>query len=57
MHSRYHIVLDSDQEEFGGFKRIDQSVGVFTRNEPWDNRQNCVFLYLPSRTCMALALQ
>ncbi|RTG80921.1 1,4-alpha-glucan branching enzyme [Schistosoma bovis] len=54
---QYHIVLDSDQEEFGGFKRIDQSVGVFTRNEPWDNRQNCVFLYLPSRTCMALALQ
>ncbi|CAI2723355.1 unnamed protein product [Schistosoma spindalis] len=54
---KYHIVLDSDQEEFGGFKRIDQSVDVFTRNEPWDNRRNCVFLYLPSRTCMALALQ
>ncbi|CAH8446935.1 unnamed protein product [Schistosoma margrebowiei] len=54
---QYHIVLDSDQEEFGGFKRIDQSVDVFTRNEPWDNRRNCVFLYLPSRTCMALALQ
>ncbi|VDP30578.1 unnamed protein product [Schistosoma margrebowiei] len=54
---QYHIVLDSDQEEFGGFKRIDQSVDVFTRNEPWDNRRNCVFLYLPSRTCMALALE
>lgn len=52
---RYHIVLDSDREEFGGFNRLDSSVEVFTYSEPWDGRSNSVYLYLPCRTCQVLA--
>ncbi|KAF6768272.1 hypothetical protein AHF37_12454 [Paragonimus kellicotti] len=51
---RYHNVLDSDREEFGGFNRLDPSTEFFTCSEPWDGRQNCVYVYLPCRTCMAL---
>ncbi|THD27033.1 1 4-alpha-glucan branching enzyme variant [Fasciola hepatica] len=51
----YRNVLDSDREEFGGFSRLDPKTEYLTCSEPWDGRRNCVFLYLPSRTCMALA--
>ena len=36
----YKIVLDSDAEEFGGFKRLDHSIEFKTVAEPWDNRAN-----------------
>ena len=32
-------MLDTDDEEFGGHKRIDHSVDYSTFNEPWDNRK------------------
>ncbi|OON20280.1 1,4-alpha-glucan-branching enzyme, partial [Opisthorchis viverrini] len=51
---RYHNVLDSDREEFGGFNRLDPATEYFTCSEPWDGRKNSIYLYLPSRTCMAL---
>ncbi|KAG5447011.1 1,4-alpha-glucan branching enzyme, variant 2 [Clonorchis sinensis] len=51
---RYHNVLDSDREEFGGFNRLDPTTEYFTCSEPWDGRKNSIYLYLPSRTCIAL---
>ena len=36
----YKIVLDSDAEEFGGFKRIDHSIEFETVSERWDERAN-----------------
>ncbi|KAL3319456.1 1,4-alpha-glucan branching enzyme [Cichlidogyrus casuarinus] len=51
---RYMTVLDSDREEFGGFKRIDPTTEYCTTGDAWDNRNNSVFLYIPSRTCLVL---
>lgn len=45
----YRIILDSDCSNHGGFQRIDDSLTYTT------DKQNRLKLYLPSRTCMALA--
>ena len=34
----YEVVLNSDSEEHGGFKRIDDSRQYLATQEPWDNR-------------------
>ena len=41
---RYKIVLDSDDAEFGGHKRLDHSVDFFTFPEAWDDRANHMFV-------------
>ncbi|BFZ15790.1 hypothetical protein BsWGS_18829 [Bradybaena similaris] len=51
----YKIVLDSDAEEFGGHKRLDHNVVYHTFPEPWSNRANHIYVYLPSRTAIVLA--
>ncbi|XP_059170657.1 1,4-alpha-glucan-branching enzyme-like [Physella acuta] len=51
----YEVVLDSDAEEFGGHKRIDHSVKFLTFPEPWCNRDNHIFVYIPCRTAIVLA--
>uniref|UniRef100_A0A5K3EQ55 1,4-alpha-glucan branching enzyme n=1 Tax=Mesocestoides corti TaxID=53468 RepID=A0A5K3EQ55_MESCO len=51
----YKIILNSDRAEFGGFNRIDESLPMPTKNEPWDNRRCSMYVYIPSRVCMALA--
>jgi 1,4-alpha-glucan branching enzyme len=59
----YQIVLNTDREEFGGHSRIEEvdSKGVphkyFTKPEPWDNRSNSLFVYIPSRSAIILQLQ
>jgi len=53
---KYKIVLDSDAEEFGGHKRIDHSTDFFTQPEHWDNRENSLNVYIPSRVALLLAL-
>lgn len=59
----YEIVLDSDREEFGGFGRVqdtkdDGSKTLFpTSPEPWNNRSNSLFIYLPTRTALVLQLR
>ncbi|KAI0207444.1 1,4-alpha-glucan-branching enzyme [Lamellibrachia satsuma] len=50
----YKIVLDSDAEEFGGFKRLDHSIEFETVPERWDERANYLMVYLPSRTTFVL---
>ena len=53
---KYRIVLDSDDENFGGHKRLDPSVDYFTSNDGWDNRRCSLKVYIPSRTAILLAL-
>jgi 1,4-alpha-glucan branching enzyme len=50
----YKVVLSSDDEEFGGFNRIDKTVDHFTMPEPYQNRKNKIMLYIPCRTAMVL---
>ncbi len=53
---KYKIVLDSDDEFFGGHKRLDHSVDFFTSNDGWDGRRCSLKVYIPSRTVILLAL-
>lgn len=53
---KYKIVLDSDAEEFGGHQRLDDSQVYFTSNEAWNNRQNSMQVYIPTRTAIVLQL-
>ncbi|KAM7535939.1 hypothetical protein Aperf_G00000097198 [Anoplocephala perfoliata] len=52
----YRIILNSDSKKYGGFDRIDESVPMPTTDEPWDNRRCSVYVYIPSRVCLAMAL-
>lgn len=49
---RYRVVLDSDNELYGGHKRITSSVIYTTRSQHWDNRKNNFLVYLPSRVAL-----
>ncbi|CAG9861487.1 unnamed protein product [Phyllotreta striolata] len=51
----YRIVLCTDDQEFGGFGRIDKSVNFVTVPEGYSGRRNYVQVYIPSRTAIALA--
>ncbi|RKP28404.1 alpha-1,4-glucan branching enzyme [Metschnikowia bicuspidata] len=58
----YQIVLNTDVEEFGGFSRItdptkDGKLSFFTNPDPWNNRSNSLFVYIPSRTALILQLK
>ncbi|CAE1332335.1 GBE1 [Acanthosepion pharaonis] len=50
----YKVILDADSEEFGGHKRLDVSTEYHTFPEPWDGRENHMYIYLPSRTAFVL---
>lgn len=52
---KYQIVLNSDAAEFGGFDRIDMKSIPLTFPEPYAGRKNHICVYIPSRTCIALA--
>jgi len=52
---KYKMVLDTDAEDFGGHKRLDHSTEFHTFPEPWDNRANHLYVYMPSRVGFALA--
>ncbi|KAL1475426.1 hypothetical protein MTO96_019632, partial [Rhipicephalus appendiculatus] len=52
---KYKVVLDSDAEEFGGHKRIDRSVDIFTFNKPFAGRRNSIKAYIPSRVGIIFA--
>lgn len=59
----YKIVLNSDEEKFGGHGRISDvdaegnDLQFFTRNERWNDRSNALFTYIPSRTAIVLQLK
>lgn len=52
---KYKVVLDSDAEEFGGHKRIDRGVDIFTFNKPFAGRRNSIKAYIPSRVGLIYA--
>lgn len=59
----YQIVLNSDDAKFGGHGRIEEvnskgeRLEFFTNNDPWNNRQNSLLVYLPTRTALVLQLK
>lgn len=59
----YEIVLNSDDVEFGGHGRIENVTSTgekqqfFTNNDPWNNRANSLFVYIPTRTALVLQLK
>ncbi|KTW30246.1 hypothetical protein T552_00723 [Pneumocystis carinii B80] len=52
----YHIVLYTDNKEFGGVKHIDQTIHYKTNNFPWNGRRNSIKCYIPTRTAIVMAL-
>ncbi|CAH0562702.1 unnamed protein product [Brassicogethes aeneus] len=51
----FRIVLCSDDEQFGGHKRVDTSIPIFTKPEEYACRRNRLQVYIPSRTALLLA--
>jgi 1,4-alpha-glucan branching enzyme len=52
---KYRIVLDSDSDAHGGHKRIDTSTCYFTEPKSYNNRDNSMLIYLPSRCALVFA--
>ena len=53
----HFIVLESDEERFGGFKRLDDARSKWVEVYPgvtWQERKNCLKIYIPARTCIVL---
>ncbi|RDW78823.1 1,4-alpha-glucan branching enzyme GLC3 [Aspergillus mulundensis] len=53
----YRVVLDTDDEAFGGLGRIDKGTRFFTSDMGWNGRRNFLQVYIPTRTALALALE
>ncbi|PSN44687.1 1,4-alpha-glucan-branching enzyme [Blattella germanica] len=51
----YKIVLDTDSDKYGGFKRVDPNIHHFTYPEGFCGRSNSIKLYIPSRTAQVYA--
>ena len=51
---KYKVILSSDDEEFGGYNRIDKNTEHIAFKEPWQNRQCKLLLYIPCRTAQVL---
>ena len=54
---KFKIVLSSDDEEFGGFKRVDKDMSYYTRPLPLNKTHHHLQLYIPSRIAMVLKRQ
>jgi len=54
--SDHFVIFESDEERFGGHKRLDGAHGKWfeTIKEECYNRPNKLILYIPARTCMVL---
>ncbi|KAL6236661.1 1,4-alpha-glucan-branching enzyme [Aspergillus navahoensis] len=53
----YRIVLDTDDQAFGGLGRIDKETRFFTTDMEWNGRRNYLQVYIPTRTALVLALE
>lgn len=49
------IVLDTDEERFGGHCRLEEGHGKLPKGGPTHNRPSSCYLYLPCRTAQVLA--
>jgi 1,4-alpha-glucan branching enzyme len=56
-HSKYKIILNTDDWSFGGQNRIDSSLIYSTTHEERRNSQFYLHLYLPARTAIVLEKQ
>ncbi|XP_034936725.1 LOW QUALITY PROTEIN: 1,4-alpha-glucan-branching enzyme [Chelonus insularis] len=52
----YKIVLNSDDDQFGGESRVDNSVKHFTESQPYADRPYRILIYIPCRTAIVYAL-
>ncbi|KAL7308829.1 alpha-1,4-glucan branching enzyme [Mucor circinelloides] len=52
---KYKIILNSDDKQFLGHERVDNSTDFFTTPGDWDSRPNWLQVYIPNRTCLLLA--
>jgi len=50
----YIILLNSDDEKFGGFARVDNETRFFTFDESKNNRACHIKIYIPTRTALIL---
>ena len=48
----YRIVIDTDDQEFGGFGRNVKGTRFFTTDFPWNGRKNFTQVYVPTRTAL-----
>jgi 1,4-alpha-glucan branching enzyme len=55
--SKYKIILDTDDERFGGQNRIDRSITYYTIPESGLTSQHYLRLYMPARTAIVLEKQ
>ena len=54
----YRIILNTDRVKYGGHGSIDEEKSeFFTVNSEWNNRNNYIQVYIPSRTGLVLALE
>jgi 1,4-alpha-glucan branching enzyme len=53
----YSIVLDSDWKEYDGHERNARTTKFFTEPLAWNDRPNCMHVYIPSRTAIVYAHQ
>ncbi|KAE8154496.1 pectin lyase fold/virulence factor [Aspergillus avenaceus] len=53
----YRIVLDTDDQAFGGFGRNLKETRFFTTDFGWNGRSNYLQVYIPTRTALVLALE
>lgn len=60
----YELVLNSDRAEFGGHDRIQEidpktskPLEFWTNDEPWNDRKNSIFVYIPTRTALVFQLK
>ena len=49
------IILSSDDQEFGGYNRLDKNTEYYIQPVGYDNRYTSLQVYLPSRTCLVFA--
>ncbi|KAF9185660.1 alpha-1,4-glucan branching enzyme [Haplosporangium sp. Z 11] len=51
---QYKILLNSDEERFGGHARVSHESRFFSTPEPWCDRDHYIQVYIPCRTALVL---
>lgn len=54
---KFQIILNTDNPNFGGFGRIDESLTYFSAPHSWKANQHQLKLYLPNRTAFVMKIQ
>ncbi|MGQ1910142.1 alpha amylase C-terminal domain-containing protein [Marinifilum sp. RC60d5] len=49
---KYEVLLDSDNTEYGGFNRFDDTLNYYSKPEVQLSEKHRLYLYLPSRTAL-----